>query len=110
MLIQYFTNINFYFYSISFHFTMRYTVANAHYKKLGPSHHIYMSASLPTMGSDMACHLLDATPPSEPILANCLLRKLPGDMGEIFYESILQLLSPGLHIITGGHRLLYGGH
>ena len=38
------------------------------------------------------------------------LRKLPGDIGETFSESILQLLSLGHHIITGGHQLLHGGH
>ena len=38
------------------------------------------------------------------------LRKLPGDIGEKFSESILQVLSLGHHIITGDHQLLYGGH
>ena len=37
------------------------------------------------------------------------LRWLPGDIGEIFSETILQLLSLGHHIRTRGHQLLYGG-
>ena len=57
--------------------------------------------------------------PSRPLWCHCneqgdrtvviSVRWLPGDLDEMFSETILQLLSLDHHIINGGYQLLYGG-
>ena len=94
-----------------------------------------MQQAMPSLVRIMACRFFRAKPLSVPALAynqlnsgiceisikiqqvSCtkidwkisVVRCLPWDIGEIFSEPIIQLLTLGQHIITGGHRSLCGG-